>query len=228
MQDIKKKPGFAMKALFSYALFLVVFAIFCFFECRGNRYISPNILSGLFAAFCLFSIPWWLVTGLIYLFAHKKHWGWKTGAAVLLVVALVVGGSMGSLLLVLSLSSETGNAGDYLLLDKGVTLTDETRALFPERIPEGAQNVQYYYRYGPMMDGGVTVQAAWTLPAELFEVEVGRITALLSHATVSLGDEGETILTVQRENGGALSSGLYAAYNAQDNSLRYFYWGGEV
>ena len=221
----KEKSRFWMVALLSYALFLAVFVGFAWYNLSKNLYIQEEAPTALFAAFCLFSIPWWLFAAVLWVFREKKHWGWKVALIVLLVIALVVAGISGALLMILSLDSATDNMANYLVFDSGVSLPAEGTALFPASIPETAENAEYYYAYSRQMSGMLNAQASWTLLEEEYEAEMERLRPLLAAATEqdSEDNDGGKILEITAEQDNMeIAYGIL--YNDETHSIRYVYW----
>lgn len=225
MQNVEKKPKFAKTALIAYAFFLLVFAGVAFFQIRGNRFISPDAVKGLLCAFCIFSIPWWLFAGVLWCFKNKKHWALKAGGILLLVIALIATGVFGSMLMMISLNSATNITNNYLQFDPGVTMEEKAVQLFPKGIPEYAEKPFYYYSYSPLMGGLLNVQGTWQLPEGVYQAELERVRALLAGAEESLGEEGETVLSLALE-AGKMKGQLYAAYRDEDRTISYYYWRG--
>lgn len=219
----KEKSRFWPVALISYALFLTVFAGFSWYSLRQNLYVQAEAPAALFAAFCLFSVPWWLFAAVLWVFREKKHWGWKAALITLLVVALVLAGISGALLMILSFDSATDSTANYLIFDKSVSLPAEGAALFPASIPETAENAEYYYSYSRQMSGMLNVQAGWTLPEAEYEAEMQRLRARLSDAAEQEGDNGERILEVTDEADG-MKTVYGILYKEETHFIRYVYW----
>ena len=213
----KEKSPFWRYVLISYAVFLAAYIVYIIFQANGNLYpnYAQDVLLALGAAFCLFSLPWWSVSFAIWSFKEKKHWGFKAAGIVLGVVTLVAGMMMGSVLLALNLSSVTEKAENYLSFDEGAALPEKAAALFPEQIPEGAENVQYYYSYCRVQKSFFLTRAEWILPPDAYAAERARILTVSEGATkVEEGAaENETVL--------ALDDTTYVSYNDETHQVRY-------
>ncbi len=217
-------------AMLAFLAFFVMYAVFCGIKGSMNLYpnFSTDVLIALFSAFCLMSITWWLAALIIWSFKYKKHIAIKILSVVFAVISIFTTASMGTFLMSLNLSSDTGNKSHYLVVDKQVTLPEKALELFPKTIPQDAKEVQYHYSYCSNIPTFLMVQGQWTLEENAYNEEVTRIKSLLSNAEV-LTDEQGTITEAQGEvvkDSGIIlheKGGLYFYYNDEMHMVRYMY-----
>lgn len=217
----KEKSPFWRYVTISYVVFLVAYIAYVIFEGNNNLYpnFSEDALTALGAAFCLFSLPWWIVSFAIWAFKEKKHWGFKAAGVVLGIASLVAGMTMGSMLLALNLSSVTENPANYLRFDEGAALTEKAEPLFPKAIPEGAENVRYYYSYCRVQKSFFLARCEWTLPEASYAAERARIQTLTAGlerlSPEELGENEENTVAFEIDNTTVVS------YNDETRSVRY-------
>lgn len=135
--------------------------------------------------------------------------------------------------------SHTENPKNYRKIDYAYPI-DENYAyedLFPEEIPDKAEDEVYYYRYLNIFDPIYDVYAEWTLPANEYSREVDRVSNLFDAVLKNNGgryklDKAEKgdyscLILYDGEEPFVETEHIYTylifAYNDESNTVRYFY-----
>jgi len=116
-------------------------------------------------------------------------------AVVMIIIGLSIPFSMGSTMLAGFASpfgSMTKNIDNYLVVDPYLRTMDYR--IFPERIPESAKEIEYFYRYRHCVDADYDVYVEWKLSKEDFEQEKKRIMTLYPDLTITPNEYDQTFI----------------------------------
>lgn len=102
------------------------------------------------------------------------------------------------------LVSETDNVADYLVTDNEMEY-DKIYKIFPEKIPERVEGVEYKYRYEPL-ELDYNVDAKWSLPQADYDTEKARVR---QNAEECREEDGKTICKLWWRSDEVATPGIY-------------------
>jgi hypothetical protein len=206
---------------------LVLFVIFMSFLWCSFEY--PYVESwGLLLQTLLYStLPALLAAGYILLYRalRKRLKKWMkivlTGAVTILILFVSLA-SLHFMLLMASASpiaSKTENSNNYLKLDREVE-EFSSLGIFPESIPEEAENMQYFYRYREIIEEDFDIYLKISLPEAEFEAEKTRIIQQYPDAEIVERENGEVEYRIAFEHAGSYHYN-FASFSETDSTITY-------
>lgn len=108
--------------------------------------------------------------------------------------------------------SYTESEENYLILDTNLYADDVFR-VFPQRVPNEAENVYYKY-YCDISSNTVQIIAEWTLPGDKYDSEKNRFN--IGHSSVAVYDCS------------SFAYNLVVEFKDQENTVRYVYEQGDI